>query len=159
MQEFFAQAFIVVLMLSMVLFWPIGGYQFIMFLGNETGWQKRRAAKKRDSLPDTPLDKAVRLMLQSMTENVTDWRTNTSGDSRYRNSNEFIRREDGKVTIRKYHTPEFIEIELDAIGVYQADDLKPELANLLSQACVGFKGLIASYAMLQPDKLISHKQD
>jgi len=109
-----------------------------------------RRKKRRNAIPDTPIEKAIRAAINLMVDDPTQWETATGKTDYYGRTFEYVRRKDEQITMSNYFSGGQMDISFIGIGSFNRNDLKPEVADKLSEACQQFKQLVAVHALLKP---------
>lgn len=125
---------------------------FFHFGADIDDYYTNRRKKKRNALPDTPIEKAIRAAINLMVDDPTQWETATGKMDGYGRTFEYVRRKDEKIILSNYFDGGQMDISFSGIGSFNRNDLKPEVADKLSKACQQFKQLVAVHALLKPEE-------
>lgn len=126
-----------------------GFYRFCVDFCN---YQLKFREKKLDRAPDSVIDKTLRLLIQNIQkqdQEDNEFVTAIRG-SRLQ---ETIETKDDRILIFNYHNPRLISIKIKAVGDFDSDNFKPEIAKELSRVCLAYKEYCATLSILTPDAI------
>lgn len=105
----------------------------------------RRETKKRNARPYTPFEHEVRRMIHSISEAAEtklNWKVVTKRD-KHGNECNTIQSVDDKIKVHYPSEYRYLEIEIENLGRFPTDEIRPALRQELSEACIQFRQAVA----------------